>query len=65
MFIPRKILEDKLLQLLAEDVGQGDITATAVVPEGQVVEATIIAKESGVAAGGEEVVILAESLGLK
>lgn len=65
MFIPRKILEEKLLHLLAEDVGQGDVTTTSVVPEGQVVEAAIIAKESGIAAGVEEAVILAESLGLK
>jgi nicotinate-nucleotide pyrophosphorylase (carboxylating) len=65
MFIPRKILEEKLLQLLAEDVGQGDATTAAIVPEGHIVEAAIIAKESGVAAGIEEAVILAESLGLK
>jgi nicotinate-nucleotide pyrophosphorylase (carboxylating) len=65
MFVPRKILEEKLLQLLAEDVGQGDVTTAAIIKEGQIVEASIIAKESGVAAGIEETVILAESLGLK
>jgi nicotinate-nucleotide pyrophosphorylase (carboxylating) len=65
MFVPRKILEEKLLQLLAEDVGQGDVTTAAVIKEGKIVEAAIVGKESGVAAGIEEAVILAESLGLK
>ena len=65
MFIPRKILEEKLLHLLTEDIGQGDVTSAAVLKEGQIVEAAIIAKESGVAAGIEEAVVLAESLGLK
>ena len=64
MFIPRKILEEKLLHLLAEDVGQGDVTASVVVPERQMVGAAVMAKETGVAAGIEEAVILAESLGL-
>jgi nicotinate-nucleotide pyrophosphorylase (carboxylating) len=65
MFIPRKVLEAKLLQLLAEDVGQGDVTTSAVVPEGQIAEAAILAKESGVVAGIEEIIILAEALGLE
>jgi nicotinate-nucleotide pyrophosphorylase (carboxylating) len=65
MFIPRKILEEKLLQLLVEDVGQGDVTTEAVVPAKQMVEAEVIVKEKGIVAGIEETVILAESLGLK
>jgi len=64
MLIPRKILEEKLKQLLAEDVGQGDVTSAAVVPAGLAVEAAVIAKEAGIVAGIEEVAILAESLGL-
>jgi nicotinate-nucleotide pyrophosphorylase (carboxylating) len=64
MFIPRKMLEKKLKQLLAEDVGQGDVTSAAVVPAGLTVEAVVVAKEAGIAAGIEEVGILAESLGL-
>jgi nicotinate-nucleotide pyrophosphorylase (carboxylating) len=62
--MPRKILEEKLRQMLAEDIGQGDITTAAVVPSGLRVEATIVAKEAGIAAGIEEAVVLAESLGL-
>jgi nicotinate-nucleotide pyrophosphorylase (carboxylating) len=65
MFVPRKILEEKLLRLLAEDVGQGDVTTAAIVPRELKVEAAIIAKGSGAVAGIEETVILAESLGLK
>jgi nicotinate-nucleotide pyrophosphorylase (carboxylating) len=64
MFIPRKILEEKLKQLLAEDVGQGDVTSATVVPAGLMVEAAVVAKEAGIAAGIEEVGVLAESLGL-
>jgi nicotinate-nucleotide pyrophosphorylase (carboxylating) len=64
MFMPRNVLEEKLRQLLAEDVGQGDVTSTAVVPAGLTVAASVIAKEAGIAAGIEETVILAESLGL-
>ena len=65
MFVPRRIVEEKLLQMLAEDIGQGDVTAAAVVPPNVTAEAAVIAKETGIAAGIEESVILAESLGLK
>jgi nicotinate-nucleotide pyrophosphorylase len=47
MFIPLKILEEKLKQLLAEDVGQGDVTSAVVVPSDLAVEATLLAKEAG------------------
>jgi len=63
--LPRKILEERLRQMLAEDVGQGDVTSTLIVPEGCSAEAEIIAKEQGVAAGIEEAGVLLESLGLK
>jgi nicotinate-nucleotide pyrophosphorylase (carboxylating) len=64
MFMPRKILEEKLKQILAEDVGQGDVTSEAVAPAGLTVEAVVLAKEAGVAAGIEETAIFMESLGL-
>ena len=64
MFVPRNVLEVKLRQILAEDIGQGDVTTAAIVPSGLIVEAAVVAKEAGVAAGIEEIVILAESLGL-
>ena len=64
MFVPRKIVEDHLKQILAEDVGQGDVTAAAIIPKGLTVQAEVIAKETGIVAGIEEATILAESLGL-
>ncbi|MDH5794012.1 MAG: carboxylating.nicotinate-nucleotide diphosphorylase, partial [Candidatus Bathyarchaeota archaeon] len=63
--MPRKILEEKLRKMLAEDVGQGDITTALIVPEDSMAEAEVIAKELGVVAGIEEGRILLESLGLK
>ena len=65
MFIPRKVLEVKLTQLIAEDVGQGDVTAAAIIPQGVKAQAEIIAKGTGVVAGIEEAIVLAETLGLK
>jgi nicotinate-nucleotide pyrophosphorylase (carboxylating) len=65
MFLPRKILEEKLLRMLTEDTGQGDITTALTVPNGCRTEAEVIAKENGVVAGIEEAKILLENLGLK
>jgi len=50
--------------MLAEDLGQGDITTALIVPADSKAEAEIIAKEAGVIAGMEEAKILLESLGL-
>ena len=65
MFVPRKIIETKLLQLLSDDIGQGDVTTATVISQSIVAEALVIAKEAGVVAGLEEAIILSESLGLK
>ena len=65
MFLPRKILEEKLRNMLAEDIGQGDITTALIVPADNTAEAEIISKETGVIAGMEEAKISVESLGLK
>jgi nicotinate-nucleotide pyrophosphorylase (carboxylating) len=65
MFMPRRIVEEKLRALLADDVGEGDVTAVAVIPADLTVKAEVIAKEDGVVAGVEEAVVLAKSLGLK
>jgi nicotinate-nucleotide pyrophosphorylase (carboxylating) len=64
MFVPRKIVEDRLKQILAEDIGQGDVTAGAIIPSGLIVQAVVVAKETGIIAGIEESVILSECLGL-
>ena len=64
MFIPRKMVEEKLKQILADDIGLGDVTAAAVISPNLSVKAEVIAKESGIVAGIEEAKILAEYLGL-
>jgi nicotinate-nucleotide pyrophosphorylase (carboxylating) len=64
MFVPRRIVEEKLRQILADDVGQGDVTAAAVVPKNLTIKAEVIAKDGGVVAGIEESIYLAEYLGL-
>ncbi len=63
--MPRKLVEEKLKGLLAEDVGLGDVTASAVIPRNLVVTAQVIAKADGVISGLEEAAILAEYVGLK
>ncbi len=65
MYAPKEVVEKKLREILAEDIGQGDVTAAAVIPKNLSVKAQVIAKEDGFVAGIEEVTILAESLGLK
>jgi nicotinate-nucleotide pyrophosphorylase (carboxylating) len=65
MFVPRRIVEERLREFLAEDIGEGDITASAIIPQNLQVKAEVIAKAKGVAAGLEEAVILAEMMGLK
>jgi nicotinate-nucleotide pyrophosphorylase (carboxylating) len=65
MFLPDKILEKKLLMMLAEDLGQGDITTDLINPPGTMAEAEIVAKDSGIAAGIKEAEILMKGLGLK
>ncbi|MDR2699868.1 MAG: carboxylating nicotinate-nucleotide diphosphorylase [Nitrososphaerota archaeon] len=65
MFIPRKIVEEQLARFLKDDIGQGDSTATAIIPANLSVTAKIIAKETGIAAGIEEATILAQYMDLK
>jgi nicotinate-nucleotide pyrophosphorylase (carboxylating) len=65
MFIPKKILEEKIRKFLEEDLGQGDITTLLTIPSGTIVEAEIVAKESGVTAGIEEAVTMLESFGFQ
>jgi nicotinate-nucleotide pyrophosphorylase (carboxylating) len=64
MFMPRKLVEEKLKQILANDIGQGDVTAAAIIPANLTVKAEVIAKEEGIAAGIEEAKLLTEYLGL-
>jgi len=65
MFLPKKVLEEKIQKFLEEDIGQGDITTLLTIPSGTIVEAEIIAKESGVIAGIEEALAFLEGLGFQ
>jgi len=64
MFLPQKILEERIRRFLEEDLGQGDIT-TLLIPEKTIVEGEIITREEGIIAGIEEVKILLESQGFQ
>jgi len=50
MFLPHNILEYKLLQIYAEDIGQGDITTSAIVADDTRAEADVIVKQHGTVA---------------
>jgi len=65
MFLPKRVLEEKIRKFLEEDIGQGDITTTLAVSSGTIVEAEVVAKEAGVIAGVEETITLLESLNLQ
>ena len=59
------MLEEKILRFVEEDIGQGDITTLLTIPLGTIVEAEIIANESGIIAGIEEALTLLNSFDLK
>lgn len=65
MFLPRRVLEEKLLRFLKEDVAQGDITTSLTIPENIVVEGEVVVREDGLVAGIEEASVLCESLSLQ
>ena len=65
MFLPKKVLEEKIRKFLEEDIGQGDITTHLTIPSGTIVEAEVIAKESGMIAGIEEALTFLESFGFQ
>jgi nicotinate-nucleotide pyrophosphorylase (carboxylating) len=65
MFVPRKLIEEQLLQFLKEDIGQGDVTVAAIIPADLTVAAEVKAKESGIVAGIEEATVLAQAMNLK
>lgn len=65
MFLPHKVLENRLLEILAEDIGQGDVTTELIIPSQTTAKAEIVAREPGIIAGVEETKVLLESLGLE
>ncbi len=54
MFLPDKLLDQKIRGFLDDDLGLGDITTLITVPKGIVVQGEVIAKEAGVVAGLDE-----------
>jgi nicotinate-nucleotide pyrophosphorylase (carboxylating) len=65
MFLPKRVLSEKILKFLEEDVGQGDITTQITIPNNIFVEAEIIVKEAGLIAGVEEALVFCEALNLQ
>jgi len=63
--MPRKLVEEQLVHFLNDDIGQGDATTSAIIPADLTVTAKVIAKETGIAAGIKEAVILAQLMDLK
>jgi nicotinate-nucleotide pyrophosphorylase (carboxylating) len=55
--------EDRIKEFLSEDIGQGDITSSALVDEDQEARARLYFKEEGVIAGLEEAQLVFEILG--
>jgi nicotinate-nucleotide pyrophosphorylase (carboxylating) len=65
MSVPRKILVENLKRILVEDIGQGDVTVQAVIPQNLTITGIVVSKEAGVACGLEESATLGEYLGLR
>lgn len=65
MFLPKKTLEKKIRRFLEEDIGQGDITTSLLIPDGTIVEGEIVAKEEGIIAGIKEATTFLESQDLR
>lgn len=65
MFLPPKILNEKLFKILTEDLGQGDITTSLIVPAKSLAEAKVVSRESGIVCGIEEARVFLESLGIQ
>ncbi len=57
-------MEEQLHRFLQEDLGHGDITTSIVIPANVIVEAEILAKQTGVVGGIEEAIVLCRSLEL-
>ncbi|MFH2109733.1 MAG: carboxylating nicotinate-nucleotide diphosphorylase [Candidatus Bathyarchaeota archaeon] len=58
----KQLAMDKIREFLMEDIGYGDITSTALIPEGQMARARLYYREPGVASGLEEATLIFEVL---
>jgi len=59
----RQLSVNMIREFLMEDIGYGDITSTALIPEGQMARARLYYREPGVASGLEETALIFEVLG--
>ena len=59
----KQLAMDKIREFLREDIGYGDITSTALIPEEQVARARLYYREPGVASGLDEAALIFEVLG--
>ena len=57
------LVADKIREFLKEDIGCGDITSNALIPEGQRAAARLYYREPGVASGLEEAALVFQVLG--
>ncbi len=64
MLIPKEVLQEYLERFLEEDIGQGDITTNALVPQATQIRAKIIVKEPAVVCGLLEAKVFFEMLGV-
>lgn len=65
MVLPKGLIKKRLMAFLEEDLGLGDVTTEALIPEGLKSFARIRAKEDGVIAGLEETKILFDLIDLE
>jgi len=63
--VGRRLLARRLLEMLEEDIGFGDVTTWALVPEGMMARGRVVAREPGVAAGVGVGAVLLEELGVR
>lgn len=57
--------KQKIRRMLDEDIGSGDVTSKAVIPQGATSESEVIAKQSGILAGVAEASAAFEEMGAK
>ncbi|MFN4133547.1 MAG: carboxylating nicotinate-nucleotide diphosphorylase [Candidatus Hadarchaeales archaeon] len=58
-------IRKKLLEMVREDLGKGDITSEVLIEEEKMADAEIVAKERGILAGVREAALLFKLLGVK
>jgi nicotinate-nucleotide pyrophosphorylase (carboxylating) len=63
--VPKSVVKDAVRSFLAEDIGYGDITSEALINPKVTAEGRIVCKQSAIAAGIDEALLLLELVGCK